>query len=200
MKTLRTETQPPLAAPGAGLPWMELQIARLGFGWMRRRATREKAAALLNAERDAVLDLVGDCDAEACMRRVLIPRPLGLEDSSRNWSVFMALDHLRIVNLGIADSIKRLGCGEVPARVASTAAVKPDPAVDEEVVASFVEACDAVATAARAVPNLHTSARYAHPWFGLLDAAAWHFMAGFHLRLHRGQIQTILHRLSPDAR
>jgi hypothetical protein len=30
---------------------------------------------------------------------VLIARPRGLEDSSRYWSVWMTLDHLRIVHL-----------------------------------------------------------------------------------------------------
>ena len=29
-----------------------------------------------------------------------------------------------------------------------------------------------------AIPNLKTTARFAHPWFGPLDASGWHAMAG----------------------
>jgi hypothetical protein len=39
---------------------------------------------------------------------VLIDRVVGLEDSSRYWTVFMVLDHLRIVDEGISQIIKTL--------------------------------------------------------------------------------------------
>jgi hypothetical protein len=39
---------------------------------------------------------------------VLIDRVVGLEDSSRYWTLFMVLDHLRIVDEGISQIIKTL--------------------------------------------------------------------------------------------
>lgn len=183
---------PRLAPPGAGLPGPELFFARLIFGWHRRRATRASAAALIEAERGQILRLTHGLDAGTGARRVLIRRLPGMEDSSRDWSIFMTLEHLRIVNLAIAETIALLGEGRAPERVASTAAVKPAPGIGPEVLPAFASSCEEIAAAASRVPELRTKARHAHPWFGPLDAAGWHAMAGFHLRLHRRQVESIL--------
>jgi hypothetical protein len=45
-------------------------------------------------------------------------------------------------------------------------------------------------------PTLVTKVRHPHPWFGPLDAAGWKFLGGFHLGLHRGQIELILKGLA----
>jgi hypothetical protein len=198
MKTLFSQEMPHLAPPGAGLPWLELRIARLIFGWQQRRTTREEAAALFAKERGTVLELAGRCDPENGSVRVLIDRLRGIEDSSRFWSVFMTLDHLRIVNLAASEAIRLLGIGQVPKREARTADVKPDARADHRVVAHFERSCERVARCAAAVSDLRTVRRYGHPWFGSLDAAGWHFLAGFHLQLHRRQIEQILRHLSSD--
>jgi hypothetical protein len=190
---------PPLAPPGAGLPVPELVAARMIFAWHRFATTRVRAESEIATECDAVVFLVQNCDPEVGAKRVLIPRLRGMEDSSRHWSVFMTLEHLRIVNNAIAEIISLLAQGRSPARAASTAAVKPSADVDAGVIEPFVRSCAAITQAAGAVPNLHTSARYAHPWFGLLNAAGWHAMAGFHMRLHRRQIESILARMAPPA-
>jgi hypothetical protein len=154
---------PQLAPPGAGLPRMELFVARLALSWQRRRATRESTAARFRREREAILNLARGCDSEAGARRVLIPRPRGLEDSSRYWSVFMTLDHLRIVNEGTAKIITRLSRGEVPARATSTADVKPVPGADASAIGAFARGCDDLERCVAAVPDLRTKVRYSHP-------------------------------------
>lgn len=187
-------SSPRLAPPGAGLPKPELFAARLIFRWHCFTTSRAQAAAMIVAERDACLALIRDRTPALLARRVLIPRLRGLEDSSRDWSVYMTLEHLRIVNASIAEVIGLLAQGKTPAQAASTAAVKPSPSVGGETVAAFAAGCEQLAATVAAVPDLHTSTRYAHPWFGPLDAAGWHAMAGFHLRLHRRQIEDILAR------
>jgi len=124
MKTIPID-EPQLGAPGAGLPKLELWVARWLFGRRRKRATREEATALFVTEHGRIQDLVRDLPQEVASRRVLIPRPRGLEDCSRYWSVYMVLDHLRIVNHGITETIRLLASGQTPGRVASTANVKP---------------------------------------------------------------------------
>jgi uncharacterized damage-inducible protein DinB len=131
---------------------------------------------------------------------VLIDRVPGLEDSSRYWSLWMTLDHLRIVNHGIARTIESLSKEISPTGQASTAAVKPSPAVDSSVLDAFEKSCDAVLAAVSAAPNLKSRARYTHPWFGPLDAAGWHAMAAGHMTIHRKQIKRILQGIpSPGA-
>jgi hypothetical protein len=188
-------TAPKLASPGAGLPWLELKIANFAFHLFNRRMTREKSSALLKKECAAILELVQLCHADTGSKRVLINRLRGMEDSSRYWSVFMTLDHLRIVNLGVAEAIRLLGQGEVPDRKADTAAVKPSPDAAVSVVDDFKFSCKLIERYAARVIDLKTRKRYNHPWFGPLDAAGWYFLAGVHLGLHRKQIEAIINQL-----
>jgi hypothetical protein len=196
MNPIATPPPPvPLAAPGAGLPLPELLAARLMFSWHRWRMSRAAAAADIRAERDALRALVSPLDPELGARQVLIPRLRGMEDSSRYWSAYMTLEHLRIVNQVTAGLIVQLLHGRTPGRTASTADVKPASGIGPDVIAAMEESCAAIARAADSASTLRTKARYAHPWFGPLDAAGWHALTGFHMRLHRKQVASILAHL-----
>jgi hypothetical protein len=189
---MNADIESKLAPPGAGLPMIELQVARLLFALDRWRGNRELFNAQFEQERERIRKLVGACQGEAGGRRVLIARPRGLEDSSRYWSVWMTLDHLRIIHASITRVIGALAKNVVPPGKASTAAVKPSPLVTASVVAEYEESCDALLAVVAASENLKTKARYAHPWFGPLDAAGWHALAPRHLKIHRVQIERIL--------
>ena len=189
-------TEPELAAPGAGLPAIEHLIARVLFGLRRMTGNRDAFTAKFNKERAAIRALVDSCDAARRGERVLIGRQRGMEDSSRNWSVWMTLDHLRITNLGFARVIAELTQGRIPADKANTAAVKPSPTVTVAVEAEYEKSCDDVLAAVAAAPDLKTQVRFEHPWFGLLDAFGWHALAGSHMGIHRGQIESIIAGLS----
>jgi hypothetical protein len=103
--TALSSSSPQLAPPGAGLPKPELFMARLIFSWGKMRSDREKSVENYARRKDEILRLVQACPMEIARKRVLIRRLPGLEDSSRYWSVYMTLDHLRIVNLAIAEAI-----------------------------------------------------------------------------------------------
>jgi hypothetical protein len=191
--------EPKLAPPGAGLPKPELFIARLIFGLQRRTGNQSSFNARFTQERETIRRLTQSCDPASAATRVLIKRVPGLEDSSRYWSVWMTLDHLRIVNHGIAKTIETLAKEISRPGQASTAAVKPNASVDSAVVGAFEKSCDAVLGAATAAPNLKTRARFTHPWFGPLDASGWHAMAASHMAVHRKQIERILAGLQAKA-
>ena len=186
---------PQLAAPGAGLPAYELAIARALFALRAWTNDRRSTDAMFRKERTQVADLVRACPKGRLGERVLIPRPRGLEDSSRHWSVLMTLDHLRIVNLACAAIIRDLSEGRVPAGKASTADVKPSPAVTEAVIAAYEASCDEVLAAVASARDLDDAARFPHPWFGPMSARRWHLLAAVHLGLHRRQIDTIVRGL-----
>ena len=195
MDSIAPITESKLAAPGAGLPALELKIARFGFRLLSRTTTRKKSSALLAKGCAAILAQARPMSNDAGSKRILIKRLRGLEDSSRYWSVFMTLDHLRIVNLGVADTIRLLGQAKVPERKADTAAVKPSPNAGRDVIDEFELSCKLVERCASRLTDLRTEARFDHPWFGPLDAAAWYFLSGFHLRLHRKQVEMIIRQL-----
>ncbi len=191
MSPILPAVEPRLQPPGAGLPRLELLIARLLVGWQARRATRQSAATLFARERAAILKLVQGGSSEADQQRVLIKRPVGLEDCSRYWSVYMTMDHLRIVNHGTGELIRLLGRGKTPARVTGTADVKPVPGVGRAIIGGFEQACDFFEQSVAAVDDLRATPCWPHPWFGPLNAADWHFFTAFHLGLHRRQIEAI---------
>lgn len=181
-----------LAPPGAGLPKLELLVGRVFFTLRRWTGSRRSFDIRFTRERESIRDLLRGCDAETGSRRVLIPRVPGLEDSSRYWSVWMTLEHLRIVHELIARLIGQLVREVTPAGAASTAAVKPSADVGAEVVAEYEASCNALASEIDKSPNLNSRARYPHPWFGPLNAAGWHALIGTHMKIHRIQIERIL--------
>jgi DinB superfamily len=191
-RLMSSSSRPPLAPPGAGLPKVELMVARLIFSIRCWRGNRKSNTAIFVRERELIRVLLAPCPEELCRRQVLIPRLRGLEDSSRDWSVWMTLDHLRIVHQSIGGAVTLLAKGAVPAQVPSTADVKPSREVDCGVVDEYEKSCDILLQAFASVQDLKTTTRYAHPWFGLLDAAGWHTLAAMHLGIHRRQVERIL--------
>lgn len=183
---------PRLAPPGAGLPTIERLIGKAIFAMRRWRGSQAAFTAEFERERRVIGGLHVGRDELTLRRKVLIPRLRGLEDSSRCWSVYMTLEHLRIVNTAIAGVIGALTQGHIPPGQSNTAAVKPGDGIGPEVVAEYERSCDVLLAQVAAHPDLKSKARYAHPWFGPLDAAGWHAMAAMHLGIHRAQIERIL--------
>lgn len=192
METGSTMSEPHLAPPGAGLPFPETLIARGLLGLKRLMGNSAAFTEHFIREREAIRCLFGNLDEPTLSRRVLIRRPKGLEDSSRNWSVLMTLDHLRIVQHALIGVIGTLAKEQVPEGEASTSAVKPDPAVTMDVIGEYEASCDALLATLASVRNFKTRARYIHPWFGPMDAHGWHALAGGHMSIHRVQIERIL--------
>ena len=188
---MTTKLQP----PGAGLPFPESWIVRLWFFHNVRKFSRVECERGLAVECERILKLARSISSEKGRQQVLIKRLRGIEDSSRFWSVFMTVQHLCIVNRGVLGIIKTLATGGVPGAAVSTAAVKPDPSADESILGQFESLCAEFQKELAAIPDLKSAAKWAHPWFGPLNAAQWHFMAGMHMRLHRYQIERIIEGL-----
>jgi hypothetical protein len=183
---------PLLARPGAGLPAPELLLSQVLLALVRATSSRASALRRFLSEARRISGLVAPLDDRVGGQQVLVPRLLGLEDSSRFWSPFMVVEHLCIVDSNMFRIMTDLVAGRLhpdPARIEN---FKPGPTagraslvVFEHLVAEFV------ATVPQ-WPNLHTEHRHAHPWFGPLDAHGWLCLAGIHHAIHRRQLERIL--------
>lgn len=185
-----------LEPPGSGLPSVELFVGKVLLELRRWTGTRDAFHSKFEHERLLIRLLLERVHADSGRLRVLIPRIRGLEDSSRDWSVWMVLDHLRIVNSEIARILADLVEGRAPAVVTSIAAVKPSQDAGPEVGVPYHASCERLQTTAVAADDLTTAKRHAHPWFGPMNAMDWYGLAGVHLAIHRMQIQRILQRIS----
>ena len=183
---------PQLAPPGAGLPFPENLIARSLLGMKRKFGTPGDFTAKFIAERKRIHDLISGQPDDRMSKRVLIARPPGLEDSSRYWSVWMTLDHLRIVHHAFIGILESLANERIPEGEASTAAVKPNEQTTGAVIAEYEASCDALLVTINGIRNFRTKAKFPHPWFGPMDAHGWLALSGGHMAIHRTQIQRIL--------
>jgi hypothetical protein len=202
MQHLSTEPRmadhlPPLQLqpPGAGLPWLELILSRLGFVLARWLLSRKRLDAWFQAEGERMLTLAKALAPETASTPCLIPRVWGIEDSSRRWSVLMVLEHLVIVDSGITAIIRQLAAGKPSGKEISTAEVKPSAAPDMEVIERFAGCLRDYATRIGGLTRLRTQTTHRHPWFGALDGHGWHCLAALHHTVHRRQVETIIRLL-----
>ena len=192
-----TEATQKLQAPGAGLPPLENWIFKnIAFPLGVRLLSWDKAMAQFQAEGKTILALAEPLSDEKLLQPVLIKRIPGMEDSSRNWSVAMAMKHLIIVGEMICDGIVKMSQGEKIAGKADTAAVKPDSVKSRQILSDFSHFLSDYAFKLKGKgKNLSLEEKYEHPWFGFLNAYEWACLAGIHQGLHRRQIQAILKQL-----
>jgi hypothetical protein len=73
------------------------------------------------------------------------------------------------------DDSGSLGGGRIPPKKADTATVKRSPSANREVLNDLTLSCDLIQSCHSAVEDLKTPCRYAHPWFGPLNALQWFY-------------------------
>ncbi len=181
-----------LQQPGAGLPTLDLWISRMGLGFLRSTFGRNKLGKLLCTETNKVLDAARKLASEQLQQQVLIPRLTGIEDSSRDWSAAMVLQHLVIVDNGISELIVALSHNQTHEREVRIADVKPDVNAGQEQLPHLEEAVQTYLDRVATVENLYTEERHAHPWFGEMNAHGWHTLAALHTMIHRRQLDVII--------
>jgi hypothetical protein len=198
-KEEQVSTEIQLAPPGAGLPFFEMLLGRLGFLFFRWMTSNQGASRMFLAEGRRMLEIVRTLDTQRAGQRVLIERIMGLEDSSRYWSAYMVLDHLRIVNGKITECLEDLSQGDPSLSVPGIAEVKPDPAAGPDVVGRFEAGLQEYVSSAVNSLGKPSSHQHTHPWFGALDMHGWHCLAAFHQRVHRKQLTIIRDQLALKA-
>lgn len=187
-------TAPKLAPPGQGIPFLErFFMRRIILPRLRKNWTWEKADQVFARETGTIIGLVGDLTHQQREGRVLVPRLVGLEDSSRNWSVNMTLEHLMVVVKAMSDIIINLSQGKPFPHDVSIAAVKPKGILNENSVIVFGDVMkQAEDYLNKNVGNRHSPLTHPHPWFGPMDAEAWHILLAVHHGLHCRQIEKIV--------
>ncbi len=141
-----------------------------------------------------VLELANPLSDNEMTARVLVHGILGIEDSSRFWSVAMAMEHLIIVGDTMTRIIVDLTHNRPPSAHVNIADVKPHGTIPAakivqdygELLARSRKRCLEQIGKHRAPQRLN------HPWFGEITAHQWHCLAAWHQRIHRRQIEAII--------
>ncbi len=200
MKTSATSTFAPpipLAPPGAGIPLPHRLFLRLFVKPFRaNRSSYEQSAALFEKSvRRIRRELEGLSEAE--LTQPVLVKPLrGLEDSSRFWSIAMALEHMVIEGRQISIVIRALDADRaewLEGRKADTATVKPTgERFAREALADFRKFAEQEAPGMwRGLNGPQSDALFLHPWFGKMNSRAWFWLLGAHNLIHLQQIREI---------
>jgi hypothetical protein len=187
--------------PGAGIPGFQrffLRYIYLPFFYLF--FTPARAMRFWTDMNQQITDLVESTPPAQRDRSVLIPRQIGLEDSSRAWSMHWTLEHLIITATGMADVIRQLSAGHSPNLVISTALVKPNGRYGAAAMQEFTRTMQNLSqTLDPAQLNLHSAARQDHPWFGPLNIKQWYCFLALHHQLHLAQIREIHQQLTAQV-
>ncbi len=193
-----------LETPGAGLPILESTVLKFGFRALTKFKSRDYFACLFQDEADKIMQLVKSVEAKQGKQMTLIKRVRGMEDSSRNWSVYMTLQHLNMVNHGLSEVVKKLCSDSVAGGEEKSLSeikiedVKPDPEVGGEVISAFDKINQITMKKVSRIEQLNSSEKHKHPWFGMLDGFQWFALLGIHMGVHRKQIERIITNLKND--
>ena len=181
-----------LEAPGNGLPEFERFYLNAFFKFGCLMMSDQRALNSFQQSTKDIFEIVDANDVGVLSQQLLIPRLQGIEDSSRNWSVFMVLEHLSMVNQSIMDVVRALRNDSQPMDVVNIANYKPDENVDADSIDRFSETNRRYWSFAKSHQPLHSQLKFQHPWFGPLDGHQWHCLAAVHQKIHRRQIFKIL--------
>ena len=191
--------EPKLAPPGAGVPFFHQFIFRFFVGpFVAGRTSWNESEQNFFKIGQKILSEIESLDEKQLNVRILVPPQLGLEDSSRFWSVAMCLEHMIIVGEAIMGGITQLTNDETPAITVDIAKVKPfgvmpaQECVDEfkffinEDYRSFL----------KTIKNKNSNLKLNHPWFGQFNAQQWFWLLSTHQSIHLKQIREIKKRFS----
>lgn len=192
--------QPKLESPGAGLPAFELAWLRILFRCVCKIISLNAGLKWFKFEARRIIVLAGRVSTAQATVPVLIDRVVGLEDSSRYWSVFMVLDHLRIVDDGISQIMTILSDDCLVGQEVRIQALKPSPQSDSDTVNRFLKAVDDYELTVTRLGILGRRVQHPHPWFGPMTAHEWHCLAAIHHRVHRRQLERIVGKLIEETR
>ncbi|MDH5194878.1 MAG: DinB family protein [Nitrospira sp.] len=195
-----TTQSPPLEPPGAGLPACELAWLRMLFRLACRLISKPLGLRWFTSEARKIVALANGVSAARGTVPVLIDRITGIEDSSRYWSIFMVLDHVRIVDEGITLIVRTLTSGHLFRQEIRIQDVKPTLASGPETIARLLSTVGTYESTITQLGTLGRITRHAHPWFGPMTAHDWHCLAAVHHWVHRRQLERIVGALSSEVR
>jgi hypothetical protein len=176
----------------ARLPLLERQAGALAVKAYASFAPKEKVLAGFRDETARVLTLARRVPDDVGRRRTRIRRRIGMEASSRDWSVFMTIEHLVIVNRGITAVIHALCADSNPGVEIGVEDIQPHPDAGPEHIEALSQAADRYVEIVDHFGGLRCHERYRHPWFGPLSACEWNVLAAWHNHVHRRQLQRLL--------
>lgn len=180
---------------GAGLPKIErLFIKNILVPSVRVLFTWNIALFMIKREVKIIEELIEGIDNELLQKRVEIKRIFAIEDHSRDYSINMTLEHLRIAGSAIMMVIDTLSNEKEFPKDIKIEAVKPkDNGKDE--AKKFFSFMKTYEEYIKNHKKNYSKMTKKHPWFVNFNNFDWVCFMYMHTFIHRRQIQAIIKEL-----
>lgn len=192
------DQEPTLAKPGAGIGFAEMLFLKW-YVQPFNMSGLDKIEALksLNEGHRRIAEQIITIKQEDLTKRILVKRPLFVEDSSRYWSAAMLCNHLGKVNGALSKAIENgftAKTGQEYNPKDRLKAVKPDVEKNEvQEIDEFQKSVERIRKAIQIQSEINLNSRQVpHPWFGNLTHLQWVWFAGFHMKIHTKQLEQII--------
>lgn len=187
-----------LGVAGAGLPkveqlfikWGLVPVVRILFTW-------RIALFMIQQEVKKIQKLVASIDESKLQQRVEIQRAFAIEDHSRDYSVNMTLEHLRITGSAIIKVIETLSQERAFEKPITIQAVKPKENGHDEHI-KFFEFMKQYGDFIHQHKKNSSKMTKKHPWFVNFNNSDWACFMFMHTFIHRRQIEAISKELNHD--
>lgn len=204
MANLDDERIPNLQPPGAGLPLWQRILLRWVIGpFVSTKIPPSDIRKNYESLNKKLIDRISSVPTEQRSIRVLVEPMMGLEDSSRFWSINGVLEHLLIVSEGVEAGILMLSSGRIPNVKPDIAAVKPKN-FGLDMLPRFVEQAPSLLEridVAMSEPgfDFYSPLALNHPWFGPMTARQWYWLLSAHQVIHYKQVKAIIKALDQNT-
>ncbi len=190
------KTNPTLKPPGHPLPLIQRALLRCVIGpFLSKRDSWETMRSRYELLVSKIIQVSESISETERQIPILVDPIVGLEDSSRFWSVDMTLEHLVTVSRHMESMILVLARGEKPTVVADTAKVKPKENEEKFLTEFKAYAPLLYQNLDLQMKNRESQITHRHPWFGMINAKQWYWVLAGHQGIHYQQIKQIVKQL-----
>lgn len=180
---------------GTGLPKCEyLFIKYIFIPTVKKCTSFDILMSLFLKETEKLKRLVCNMSNDNLSKRVVIPKLIGLEDNSRDFSISMIFEHLFIVSSMIQEGLAFLTNNQKFEVEVSIQGVKPANN-NSSFIDKFFKFVDGYKEFYAQMPKVASKTTKAHPWFGELNSYEWHMFLFIHTLVHRRQIEALIKAL-----
>ena len=187
-----------LEKPGAGLPDIErLFIKNVLIPIVRTLFTWNIAIFLLKREARIIMKLLTNIKKNKLRQKVIIDRVFAIEDDSRQYSIYMVLEHLSIAGYGVMGVISTLSKEEEFKLDLTIEGVNPSNTSEDSTI-MFQEYMKIYEIFIKELPKKQSIKTKEHPWFVKFNNFDWSIFMYMHTFIHRRQIQAIIQKLGEE--
>jgi len=139
-----------------------------------------------------LIDVVEHAGSEDAFETTNVPRLIGIDCRSTNWSVVMVIEHLAVFNADVLKIIRSLQREVEPRGVIEMSDYDPAGDGDWEAIDIFRQSVNELSWLISGDAPITSGAMFRHPWYGRLTAHQWLCCVALHQGAHLRHVRKIV--------